>query len=242
MNRFLQIAFILMTSIHASMAEMKPSIIGLIGDSTVAEQSGWGPAFATRYNAQTKVLNHAVNGATLESLSKKLDALIQLKPDYILIQFGHNDQKRYGTDVYSTHLKSYVDRIRKAGLKPIIVSSVTRRTFDKNGKILSIKAQTEKYTFKADLASYAEAAKTVAAEEKVPFIDLHAISVAHQNAIGPEASMTYNFEEGDKTHFNQKGAAAIADLIIPEFIKVAPELAPNVIARNPEPLAPSKEP
>ncbi len=36
--------------------------------------------------------------------------------------------------------------------------------------------------------------------------------------------MTYNFKEGDRTHFNKKGAQAIVDLIIPELKKVAPEL------------------
>lgn len=50
-------------------------IIGLIGDSTVASKSGWGSAFANRYNDKTKVLNFAKGGATLESLSGKLDEL-----------------------------------------------------------------------------------------------------------------------------------------------------------------------
>jgi pectinesterase len=226
MKRYLTIAIALMISTQVSMAQNKAVTIGLIGDSTVAEQSGWGPAFASRLNGQAKVLNHAVNGATLESLSKKLDALLALKPDYVLIQFGHNDQKRYGTDVYSTRLKSYIERIQKAGAKPIVISSVTRRTFDKNGKIVQTVVESEKYSFKGDLAAYAKAAQGVATEMKVPFIDLFTISIAHHNAIGPEASMTYNFQEGDKTHFNKKGTEAIASLIIPELVKVVPELAP----------------
>jgi len=56
----------------------------------MAEQSGWGPAFASRFKAHAEIINYAKNGATLQSLSKKLDALVQLKPDYVLIQFGHN--------------------------------------------------------------------------------------------------------------------------------------------------------
>jgi lysophospholipase L1-like esterase len=74
------------------------------------------------------------------------------------------------------------------------------------------------------LTDYAKAAQAIAVELNVPFIDLHSISAEHHNRIGVDASMAYNFKEGDKTHFNQKGGEAIAGLILPELIKVAPEL------------------
>lgn len=199
--------------------------IGLIGDSTVAEQSGWGPAFASRFNAHAEIINYAKNGATLQALSKKLDALVKLKPDYVLIQFGHNDQKRYDTTVYSDHLRSYAKRIQKADGKPVIVSSVTRRSFDKNGKIVSNLVKNEKYTYKANLTAYAKAAEAVARELKLPFIDLHAASIAHHNKIGREASMAYNFKEGDRTHFNRKGGEAMTDLILKEIQTAVPEIS-----------------
>jgi len=47
---------------------------------------------------------------------------------------------------------------REAGGQPIIVSSVTRRTFDQQGKIVSQVIRNKKYTFKADLTAYANAA------------------------------------------------------------------------------------
>lgn len=198
--------------------------IGLIGDSTVAVQSGWGPAFASRFNNKAEIINYAKNGATLESLSKRLDALVKLKPDYVLIQFGHNDQKRYDTDEYSTRLQSYIDRIKKAGGKPVIVSSVVRRSFSKDDKIVANMVKNEKYSYKANLKAYAKVAEFVARKNSLPFIDLYSLSEAHHNAIGRKESMTYNFKEGDKTHFNKKGGAAIADLIIPALIKAVPEL------------------
>ena len=206
--------------------EGKKVKIGLIGDSTVAPQSGWGPAFAKRFNMDTEILNYAVNGATLQSLAKRLDALLELKPDYVLIQFGHNDQKRYGTEAYSHKLRSYVDRIEKAGAKPVIISSVVRRSFDTDGKIISNLVKNDRFTFKGTLAEYARAARKTAAEMNVPFVDLYTISEQHHNTIGPEASMTYNFKEGDRTHFNRKGAEAIADLIVPALVAVVPELTP----------------
>ncbi|MDA7922469.1 rhamnogalacturonan acetylesterase, partial [Verrucomicrobiales bacterium] len=211
--------------LSVSQAQEKTVTVGLIGDSTVAEQSGWGPAFAERFDSRATILNYAKNGATLQALSKKLDELVQHQPDYVLIQFGHNDQKRYDTTVYSEHLRSYVERIQKAGGQPVIVSSVTRRSFDANGKIVSNLVKNEKYSYQATLTDYAQAAEAVAEELNLPFIDLHRISIAHHNQIGREESMTYNFKEGDKTHFNKKGAEAIAGLILEELKTVVPELA-----------------
>lgn len=209
---------------QVSLAEIKAVTIGLIGDSTVAEQSGWGPAFAGRFNERCKVINHAVNGATLLSLTKRLDELLAFKPNYVLIQFGHNDQKRYGTDVYRDHLKSYVGRIQKAGAKPVIVSPVTRRTFDAKGKIENKTVPVEKSDAQATLTDYARAAQAVAAESKVAFLDLHKLSIEHHNRIGREASMSYNWKDGDVTHFNRKGAEAITDLILTELKTIIPEI------------------
>ena len=221
-------ALTLLLSLSVSQADEKTVTVGLIGDSTVAEQSGWGPAFAERFDSRAKILNYAKNGATLQALSKRLDELVQLQPDYVLIQFGHNDQKRYDTTVYSNHLKSYVERIQKAGGQPVIVSSVTRRSFDADGKIVSNLVKNGKYTYQGTLTDYANAAEAVAKEMKLPFIDLHRISIAHHNEIGREVSMTYNFREGDKTHFNRTGAEAIAGLILDELESVLPELATYV--------------
>lgn len=50
--------------------------IGLIGDSTVAERSGWGPAFASRFNDHARLLNYAKNGATLISKGARMEKKI----------------------------------------------------------------------------------------------------------------------------------------------------------------------
>ncbi|PAY18023.1 hypothetical protein CKO51_18670 [Rhodopirellula sp. SM50] len=223
MKNVLAIALLLVSS-AVCQAQEETVVVGLIGDSTVAVQSGWGPAFAERFDRRAKILNYAKNGATLQALSKKLDELVRLKPDYVLIQFGHNDQKRYDTTVYSDHLRSYVQRIRKSGGKAVIVSSVTRRSFGADGKIVSNLIRNEKYNYQGTLTDYANAAEAVAGELNLPFIDLHRASIAHHNKIGRQQSMTYNFKEGDTTHFNQKGAEAITDLILAELRAEVPEL------------------
>ena len=200
-------------------AEVEALKIGLIGDSTVADTYGWGPAFAECVSSRTEVLNRAKNGATLESLSKALTSLLEEKPAYVLIQFGHNDQKRYGAEEYADKLRSYVERVRRSGGKAIVVSSVTRRNFDRAGRIDPRKAG-----LKGTLPEFRLAARKVAAELQVPFLDLYAISVAHYNKIGPKASAVYDFEPGDTTHFSKRGAAAIAALIVEELGGISPEL------------------
>ena len=89
--------------------------IGLIGDSTVADTYGWGTEFAFATKNDVKVFNFAKNGGTLEAMSKRLDALLKYQPDYVLIQFGHNDMKRYDTQVYAEKLKDYVRRSSRSG-------------------------------------------------------------------------------------------------------------------------------
>ena len=214
---------LLALGLSAGIAGAETITIGLIGDSTVAQQSGWGPAFAAKFKEGVVVHNHAVNGATLEALSKRLPKLLALKPDYVLIQFGHNDQKRYDTETYSRKLKSYIERTQAAGAKPIVLSSVVRRSF-KAGKIFQGIATNAKFTFKASLTAYADAALATAEAMKVPAIDLHRLSMAHHNKIGPEESRSYDFKEGDSTHFNAKGGEAIAGLIVPELVKIVPGL------------------
>ncbi len=222
---FIKITCLLSVFMSVSVVAQEPPLnIGLIGDSTVASTYGWGPAFAKRFSDKAKVFNYAKNGATLPSLSKKLDELLELKPDYVLVQFGHNDQKKYDTEAYSENLKSYVERITRAEAKTIILSSVTRRFFDEDGKI-----KPRESGVKANLSFYAKAAQAVAQEEGVLFIDLNAISIEHHNQIGPEASVAYNFKETDTTHFSKQGAEAIATLVLTELQVIVPEIKDYLI-------------
>lgn len=195
--------------------------IVLIGDSTVTDDAGWGKSFAARFNSDVEVLNYAVSGRSSKSWyeEKRLSAVLDEKPDYALIQFGHNDQPNKGPEretdpdtTYHDYLSLYVNEFRKAGVAPVIISSVARRTFDEHGIIYST------------LTPWAESARTVAQELGVPFIDLHTSSMKYHNKIGREESMTFNLKEGDTTHLNAKGAGVIADLIIRELPESVPEL------------------
>jgi lysophospholipase L1-like esterase len=156
--------------------------IALIGDSTVTDDSGWGKAFASRFNNNVKVLNFAFNGRSSKSWydENHLPKVLSAKPDYMLIQFGHNDQPGKGPEretdpatTYHDYLKMYIKEFRAIGAKPIIVSSVTRRNFDADGKIES------------SLTPWAKAAQMVAKELNAPFIDLHTSSTVGRKFVYP---------------------------------------------------------
>lgn len=202
--------------------------IVLVGDSTVAESSGWGPGFRALVKPTAECLNMAKGGRSSKNFydSGLWKGALAAKPQYVLIQFGHNDQPGKGpareTDpktTYRDYLKKYVDEARAVGAEPILVTSLTRRLFTPEGKIRS------------SLVPYVEAMKAVAEEKKVPLVDLHARSIELCEKLGPAESKSLGPVNADDpkivdvTHLTPKGAEMIAPLIVAELRKVAPELA-----------------
>ena len=97
----------------------------------------------------------------------------------MLIQFGHNDMQsadhnpRQTTMAeYEANLRKYVAEARAAGVKPILVTPLSRRNFEADGKIHS------------DLLDHSATMKRVAADMKVPVIDLQTESIAYLDGIG----------------------------------------------------------
>jgi pectinesterase len=206
--------------------------IVLVGDSTVTDTSGWGLGFKQFLNDRAECTNTAANGRSSKSFINegRWQKALELKGDYYLIQFGHNDEHGKGPDretdprtTYTTNLTRYVDETRAIGAKPILVTSLVRRRWDKsgNGKINS------------SLVPYVEAVKAIAAEKKVPLVDLHARSKELCEKLGREGCLSFSpFQvvNGtnivDNTHLNAKGSVIFARLVVEELRKVAPELAP----------------
>jgi len=203
--------------------------IVLAGDSTVTEKQGWGLGFAELVTSDVELHNLAKGGRSSKSFHDEgiWAKCLELKPDYILIQFGHNDEPGKGlareTDAGTTYyenMKRYVAEARKIGAKPILVTSLTRRQFKEDGKIHS------------SLISYVNAVKKVAAEEKVPLLDLHARSIEYFEKLGAEGwhHLSTIKEDGkwDATHLNPDGSRAVAPLVADELRKAVPELAPRI--------------
>jgi lysophospholipase L1-like esterase len=159
-----------------------------------------------------------------------------MKPgDYLFIQYGHNDEKEKGEGVgafttYKASLKQFVAGARVHGGIPVLITPVQRRTFDAGGKITN------------SHGDYPEAVRQVAKEERVPLIDLHAMSSQLYEAWGPEASRRA-FAPNDGTHHNNYGSYELARCIV-EGIKanklgLTRYLVPDLTAfdpRNPDPI------
>jgi lysophospholipase L1-like esterase len=202
----------------------------LVGDSTVATTSGWGPAFARQFGPDTECTDTARGGQSSKSfLDQGLwQRALALKPDWVLIQFGHNDQPGKGpnreTDpetTYRANMTRFIEEARAAGVKPILITSMTRRNF-KDGHIVS------------NLTPYVDVVKNLAAEKQVPLVDLHARSIALLEKMGPEAAAVMDPpgvkpNTSDHTHLNERGAELIAALIVEDVRKVAPELATHFL-------------
>ena len=207
----------------------KATTVFLAGNSTVVDQdkepwAAWGQIFP-RFFEPNKVCiaNYAESGESLRSFynAKRLQKILSLmkKGDYLFIEFAHNDQKEKGEDVgpytsYTKSLQLYIREVRKKGGIPILVTSMHRRNFDAEGKVVNT------------LGDYPDAMRKVALKEKVGLIDLNAMSKILYETWGPEASVkafvhyaanTFARQTEalkDNTHFNPYGATELAKCIV----------------------------
>ena len=210
-----------------------PVRIVLTGDSTVALGGGWGAAFCGMMTPNVECINLAKNGRSSKSYYDEglWQVALNKHPDYILIQFGHNDMPGKGplreTDpdtTYAANMRRYIDEARAVGAQPVIVTSLSRRTY-KDGKLVQ------------DLKAYADAARRVGQEQKVPVIDLNAQSVKLLETMTQEEADQFDAETHpdardkgpDRTHLNAKGAAVFARMVADGLGKVCVELGPDVI-------------
>lgn len=214
----------------------------LAGDSTVTDQkaepwAAWGQMLPRFFKPGVAVANHAQSGETISSFTRerrwqKIIETARAK-DYVLIQFGHNDQKDKFEGAgpftsYKTNLKRLVSEAHAKGAIPILVTSVERRRF---------KGTTAGET----LADYAEAVRQVGKEDTVPVIDLNAESLKMYQALGPEPTKqvfvhypagTYPGQDKpfkDDTHFSNYGAYQLAKIVVEGIKKEVPELAKSLV-------------
>ena len=217
----------------------------IAGDSTVTDQAGgdyasWGQMLPRFVDAGLSVANHARSGETMKSFltSLRWDKLMSetRAGDVVLIQFGHNDEKKQWPRTYAApdgaypaFLSALVADVRQHGASPVLVTPVARRTFNKDGRIEN------------SHAGYDAAVRNVGAQLNVPVIDLTAKAATFYEALGPETSaLAFGNEGKDKTHHNAYGAYMIACFVAHDLaalpgpdIKTAPD-APACAPEHPD--------
>jgi lysophospholipase L1-like esterase len=231
---------------------LQPVRIILVGDSTMAVKSGYGPGFCALVVEPGTCVNMAKGGRSSGSYRAEgswTQVMDQLKTNsafsetYVLIQFGHNDQPGKpgrSTDLateFPSNLARYLEDVQSTGAKPVLVTALTRRSF-RDGKL------------KDDLEPWAAATRKMGADANIPVLDLHAESSAAVQKMGPSNANTLamgppppvavesaangnsapvpkaNGPEFDYTHLGAKGAAYFGRMVADELVQALPELAP----------------
>lgn len=218
-------------------AQESPTLY-LVGDSTMADKKnpeenpehGWGQMLPELMTDNITIENHGVNGRSSKSFIsegrwQKIDD--QLKPgDFVIIQFGHNDQKIKSPDRYTNpfteyryNLEKYVKETREKGATPILMSSIVRRNFNEHGTLVDTHGE------------YPLVVRMVAKDLGVAFIDMQWLTEQLEVKYGPEDSATLHlhFQPGevsyypdgkdDNTHLSEKGAILVASLALQEIAK-----------------------
>ena len=211
----------------------------LVGDSTMADkpvdppnpEHGWGQMLPRFFRHPAVVRNHAVNGRSTKSFldeGKWQRVCEVLQPgDFVVIQFGHNDEKsadpaRYAAaaGAYQENLARFIRETRARGATPILATPVARRKWDEAGQLVDTHGP------------YPEAMRAVATAEKVPLLELNQLTAELERAHGPEGSKKLHLWIGpgvyarkpdgyqDDTHFSSYGATAVATLAVREMIRL----------------------
>ncbi|HOQ57702.1 MAG TPA: rhamnogalacturonan acetylesterase [Bacteroidales bacterium] len=226
----------------------------LIGDSTVADYAnnydpgkdyyktrypvtGWGQVFQELFvkeelknfehlfdSDSVLIDNRARGGRSTRSFFEEgrwRSVYEQLKPgDLVLMQFGHNDAavdkvERYvSVGGYKEYLRMYVLQTRAKKAIPVILTPVCRNYPWKDGRLENVHGE------------YPQAAKEVAEEMDVFFIDLNQLSMDAFSEIGRDyvssryfmnlpAGVYEAYPDGqsDNTHFQPEGARVVAGLV-----------------------------
>ncbi|WP_309005771.1 pectate lyase [Pelagicoccus sp. SDUM812005] len=230
-------------------------VLYLVGDSTMADkprptnpEKGWGQLLREFALLPLRVDNHAMNGRSTKSFideGRWDEVLGRLKAgDWVLIQFGHNDEKEHKPAVYAEAHTTYRDNLmrmvseaRAKGARPLLAPSVARRKWDEAGERLV-----------PTHGDYPKVVREVAAELEVPFLEMEALTTRLEESRGVEGSKRLHlwYEPGelaikpeglsDDTHYSWEGAREVARLAIAELrrleLPLAKYFADAVVARD----------
>jgi lysophospholipase L1-like esterase len=236
----------------AQAAPLPPIRVILVGDSTMQTKSGYGDALCARFTPEVTCVNLAKGGRSTSSFRAEgrwdeVQGMLRdggkFSKNYVLVQFGHNDQPGKpgrSTDLvteFPANMDRYAAEAKALGGVPVLLTPLTRRTF--KGEYLH-----------NDLAPWADATRKAAERQHAVLLDLNAESYAAVQAMGqaeadtlamapppanvsgmpadpnkvePQGAAKSAF---DRTHVGPKGAAFFAGMVAREFAQAVPEVRP----------------
>lgn len=197
-----------------------------IGDSTVQfnkidtyPQTGMSQVLSLFTAEGITVHPHGKNGRSTKSFLEEgrfepVKAALS-EGDFLLIQFGHNDEKhqdpsRYTEPfgAYQENLRYFIAQARKKGAYPVLITPIARRLFDEQGRFRP-----------GSHGEYPEAVRRVGALEQVPVADLTALTEAYLAELGDEASRPLFVWPKDNTHLKPEGAVKMVSFLCEELRK-----------------------
>lgn len=234
-------------------ATTKTPTVYVIGDSTASvygsdlyPRMGWAQPLQDFFApACATVFDKALSGRSSKSFWDE-GAWAPIKSDlragdYVIIQFGHNDEKsddatRYTEPftTYQDYLSKYIDDTLAKGATPILATPINRNQWSGT-------------TVKDSHGDYPVAMRQLAQKRSVSLVDATALTKAYFERIGQAATtklfMTLsageypNYPSGntDNTHLQEKGARLIAQMILADLHRQ--NLAPGTLAKT-VPVAP----
>ena len=246
-------------------ASKHKTTIFMIGDSTMANKSydnekperGWGMVLQGFFTDDIVVDNHAVNGRSTKSFIDEGRWQVvcdRIKPgDYVIIQFGHNDEKPQEdrhTDPGSTfdaNLTRFINETRERGGIPILMNAVVRRNFEVKAEANDDDEKLRDTQFTGTKkkegnvlidthGDYIVAPRNVAEATHTIFVDANRVTHDLEQGLGPEKSKQLHmwFRPGenpsipkgreDNTHYNIYGAHVVAGLLVDEMAAAVPAL------------------
>jgi len=227
----------------------------LLGDSTVktytfdeAPMSGWGQIIGALFDAErVNVVNYSMGGRSFKNAyweGRLNEILLEGRVgDYILVQFGHNDEsydefRRFGRgsteEMYATYVTElYLPAIRARGLIPVMVTPMSRVDGDSISGV---------FTNSFVARRFPALMKRLAEADGITLIDLNAESLKFYNDSGPEAvsAIVMSIEAGetpgktndgsyanghpagkiDGTHYKEALAKPFARIIATELVRL----------------------
>ena len=203
--------------------------IFLCGNSTVVDQNAepwasWGQMITRWFDNRVAISNHAESGLTARTFlgGNRLEKILtMMRPgDYVVCEFGHNDEKEHrpGDGAwyhYVYNLKIFVDKVRQAGGHIIFCTPTQRRFWQDDNRHI-----------KDTHGDFPAAMLSVAEREQVPVIDLNGMTRTFFETLGFEDSKralvhypanTYPGQDkalADNTHFNPYGAYEVAKMVV----------------------------